>query len=42
MEVLNAIMYSVAIVLGIYVFMFLVGAGITIFIIYKIWKGLKK
>ena len=42
MEVLNAIMYSVAIVLGIYVFMFLVGTGITIFIIYKIWKGLKK
>ena len=42
MEVLNALMYSVAICLGIYMFMFLVCTGITIFIIYKVWKGLKK
>lgn len=42
MEVLNALMYGVAICLGIYMFMFLVGTGITVFIIYKVWKGLKK
>lgn len=42
MGVLNALMYGVAICLGIYMFMFLVGTGITIFIIYKVWKGLKK
>ena len=42
MGVLNIIMYSVAIVLGTYAFMFLVGIGISILIIYKIWKELKK
>lgn len=42
MGVLNVIMYSVAIVLGAYALMFLVGIGITIFIIYKVWKGFKK
>ena len=42
MGVLNALMYGVAICLGIYVFMFLVGTGITIFIVYKIWKGIKQ
>ena len=42
MGVLNALMYGVAICLGIYMVMFLIGSGITIFVIYKIWKGLKK
>lgn len=42
MGVLNIIMYSVAIVLGAYALMFLVGIGISIFIIYKVWKGFKK
>ena len=42
MGVLNIIIYSVAICLGIYMLMFLVGIGISIFIIYKVWKGLKK
>ena len=42
MNVLNVIMYSVAVVLGAYALMFLVGIGISVFIIYKIWKGLKK
>ena len=42
MGVLNVIMYSVAIVLGAYALMFLVGIGISVFIIYKVWKGLKK
>ena len=41
MGVLNVIMYSVAIVLGAYALMFLAGIGISIFIIYKIWKGFK-
>ncbi len=42
MGVLNIIIYSVAIYLGIYILMFLVGIGISLFIIYKVWKGLKK
>jgi len=42
MGVLNALMYGVAICLGIYMLMFLVGIGISVFIIYKVWKGLKK
>ena len=42
MEVLNALMYGVAICLGIYMLMFLVGIGISVFIVYKVWKGLKK
>ena len=42
MGVLNALMYGVAICLGIYMFMFLVGTGISVFIIYEVWKGLKK
>ena len=42
MVVLNALMYVVAICLGIYMFMFLVGIGISVFIIYKVWKGFKK
>ena len=42
MNVLNVIMYSVAIVLGAYALMFLAGIGISAFIIYKVWKGLKK
>ena len=42
MGVLNALMYGVAICLGIYMFEFLVGIGIIVFIIYKVWKGLKK
>ena len=42
MGVLNVIMYSVAIVLGAYALMFLAGICISIFIIYKVWKGLKK
>lgn len=42
MGVLNALMYGVAICLGIYMFMFLFGIGISVFIIYKVWKGLKK
>lgn len=42
MGALNIIIYSVAIYLGIYMLMFLVGIGISIFIIYKVWKGLKK
>lgn len=42
MGVLNALMYGVAICLDIYMFMFLVGIGISVFIIYKVWKGLKK
>ena len=42
MGVLNAIMYSVAIVLGVYAIMFLAGIGISIFIVYKIWKGFKQ
>ena len=41
MGVLEAIMYSVAIVLGAYALMFLVGIGISIFIIYRVWKGIK-
>lgn len=41
MGVLNVIMYSVAIVLGAYALMFLVGVGISIFIIYRVWKGIK-
>ena len=41
MGVLNVIMYSVAIVLGAYAIMFLVGIGISIFIIYRVWKGIK-
>ena len=42
MGVLNALMYGVAICLGIYMVMFLVGIGISVFIFYKVWKGLKK
>lgn len=42
MGVLNTLMYGVAIVLGAYALMFLAGIGISIFIIYKVWKGLKK
>ena len=42
MGVLNAFMYGVAICLGIYMLEFLVGIGIIVFIIYKVWKGLKK
>ena len=42
MGVLNALMYGVAICLGIYMVMFLAGISISVFIIYKIWKGLKK
>ena len=42
MGVLNVIMYSVAVVLGAYALMFLAGIGISIFIVYKIWKGFKK
>ena len=42
MGVLNVIVYSVAIVLGAYTLMFLAGIGISVFIIYKIWKELKK
>ena len=42
MGVLNALMYGVAICLGIYMLEFLVGIGIIVFIIYKVWKGLKK
>ena len=42
MGVLDVIMYSVAVVLGAYALMFLVGIGISIFIIYKVWKGFKK
>ena len=42
MGVLNALMYGVAIVLGAYALMFLAGIGISVFIIYKIWKELKK
>ena len=42
MGVLNALMYGVAIYLGIYMLDFLVGIGIIVFIIYKVWKGLKK
>ena len=42
MGVLNALMYGVAIVLGAYALMFLVGIGISVFIIYKVWKELKK
>ena len=41
MGVLNALIYSVAIVLGAYMVMFLAGIGISVFIIYKVWKGLK-
>lgn len=41
MGVLNVIMYSVAIVLCAYALMFLVGIGISIFIIYRVWKGIK-
>ena len=42
MGVLDVIMYSVAVVLGTYALMFLVGIGISVFIIYKVWKGFKK
>ena len=42
MGVLNAIMYSIAIILGAYVLISLVGIGISVFIIYKVWKGLRK
>ena len=42
MEVLNIILYSVAVVLGAYALMFLVGIGISVFIIYKVWRELKK
>ena len=42
MGVLNALLYGVAIVLGAYALMFLVGIGISLFIIYRFWKGLKK
>ena len=42
MGVLNALMYGVAIVLGAYALMFLIGIGISIFILYKVWKGFKK
>ena len=42
MGVLNALMYGIAIVLSAYALMFLVGIGISVFIIYKIWKELKK
>ena len=42
MGVLNALMYGVAICLGIYMVMFLVGISISVFIIYKVWKGFKK
>ena len=41
MEILNVIMYSVAIVLGAYALMFLAGIGISVFIIYKVLKGIK-
>ena len=42
MGVLNALMYGVAIVLCAYALMFLVGIWISVFIIYKVWKELKK
>ena len=42
MGVLNALMYGVAICLGINMLDFLVGIGIIVFITYKVWKGLKK
>ena len=42
MGVLNALMYGVAICLGIYMLMFLVGMGFAIYIIHKVLKGIKK
>ena len=42
MGVLDALMYGVAVVLGACALMFLVGIGISVLIIYKVWKGFKK
>ena len=42
MGVLNALMYGVAITLGIFVALFLVGMGFAIYIIHKVLKGIKK
>ena len=41
-ELLNMIVYGVAITLGIIVVLFLVGMGFAIYIIHKVWKGFKK
>ena len=41
-ELLNMIAYGVAITLGIFVVLFLVGMGFAIYIIHKVWKGFKK
>ena len=40
-ELLSMIVYGVAITLGIFVVLFLVGIGISVFIIYKVLKGIK-
>lgn len=40
-ELLNMMVYGVAITLGIFAVLFLVGTGFAIYIIHKVWKGIK-
>ena len=40
-ELLSMMLYGVAITLGIFSVLFLVGTGFAIYIIHKVWKGIK-
>ena len=40
-ELLNMMVYGVAITLGIFAVLFLVGMGFAIYIIYKVLKGIR-
>lgn len=40
-ELLNMMVYGVAITLGIFAVLFLVGTGFAIYIIHRVWKGIK-
>ena len=40
-ELLNIMVYGVAIALGIFAVLFLVGMGFAIYIIRKVWKGIR-
>lgn len=40
-ELLNMIVYGVVVTLGIFAVFFLVGMGFAIYIIHKVWKGIK-
>ena len=41
-DLLNMLIYSIAITLGIFAVLFLVGLGFAIYIIHKVWKGIKE